>query len=1490
MKHRLTLLALLLLGLSRLCSSQPLLHDQQQIIMLGDSITEGEDPDGYVNLTRMMLEQLYPDQSIYVANAGKGGNTCIDMLERLERDVLRFKPDWVTISVGVNDVSKATAEPLREPGATGLPVAMFRAKVEELIHRIKDNGSQVALFTTTVVKEDLSSAENGKLAYYNNVLRNLAEENHCVLVDMDRAFRQVLSPLQKSGMAASGVLTGDGVHMLACGNWLMTETLLNAFGATRRQINIAKPAVLRRIARQKTALAENLAHYKSENNAFSTAAPQENRLVFIGSSLAAHWDVNAMFPEYQAINRGLDTETIRQLRMRFHQDAVALKPDAVFIFPDYLNDLKKMSATDLLSHLARIARLAKGSAIPVGLGSTLPAGNAKADQGAINPQKISTLNDQIKKLCEENGYFFIDCFSALANDQGFIQGTYSDNGRELNARGYVALRPMVQPALQQLAWQTFDLRKNGTIPVWSVAGRFPNADFYHHTEACFGYFRDWLAPIGGESLAIARQGDRIPYEGNKQVAWISACTDSAGLLDYLKILAIDNQTAGVSYAYCRLLSQRDQRLVLNIRSNDGVRVWLNQKMVHDHHVGRPISAEEDRILVNVRQGPNPLLIKVDQSGGGWALAVRVTDEKGRPAQLVSAAVRDQLSARQMEAGKKGDLHAFNQSDEPISRTPLSQQFEFSINGQPCSQEQRDYPIKPGRKNILSIQAEQEGYWAELTRWSPDGRSQQQRTVLRPVQTVSLALGLMAVPAVFEYRAGVVYRSGYRWKIVIIKAGSEIPVEEHAFVQTIAADNRSEVLRYGQAQEQVHLGWEAFEVHQPMDPPVLLWLDQKVLEQPDSVAICFQLSDGKALSPVPGLLRVQNLQEQKSIVEKKVLATAQQQTVRLKPIKWRAGAYRITFAPQVAGCDDHEGPSLVYHRQAKDDRVQLSPFAPWSFARDRRRNELIVTDFCQAFKQWSTELPQKSHWRLVTDSGRTCLINDSGDWQEPPVVLQPGLRGWYAIFAYPVKGYCYLRPGKSGVPRGVAAPGSLLAAMDLTDEELAVYATMQPGSGLQKLRFVPIIADSAKKLLAFLSHPAKPLIGVADWGDYFCPPSIFHSAGGRPAQDQFDALLRGHAEIGIRSINWALGRSCLLYHSRLPDASLFPSVPPEQMIDQSGRADLEVQAELIARQDQLSYVLEQRDQAGVQIIPWLTMNRHYGEFYDEGIGASKWFKAHPEWRRWRKNAYGPCQGEVSYFFPEVRKERLDIFSEVAMYNPDGLLVGACRQPPMLGYEPDMVKAYQQRTGIDPKNIDAAQQPAEYEQWIRWRADFFTETLRGLRDQLAPIAMGIGRQVPVSIRIPSKGLFINMAQGLDVEAMCREKLIDRIQLDPLEDCDGAGSHDVTPYVQLGRQHDIKVYGGISCNTWWNVHAICRRALGLLQAGVDGLELYESNNHVVLRPQRWLVPLLGNAVELEHFLQTSNLSACFPIWSRNAASGHDNHSFRDSWSVYDNQGWGL
>ena len=78
--------------------------------------------------------------------------------------------------------------------------------------------------------------------------------------------------------------------------------------------------------------------------------------------------------------------------------------------------------------------------------------------------------------------------------------------------------------------------------------------------------------------------------------------------------------------------------------------------------------------------------------------------------------------------------------------------------------------------------------------------------------------------------------------------------------------------------------------------------------------------------------------------------------------------------------------------------------------------------------------------------------------------------------------------------------------------------------------------------------------------------------------------------------------------------------------------------------------------------------------------------------------------------------------------------------------------------------------------------------------------------------------------------------------------------------------------------------RRALGLLRAGVDGIDTYETNAVALSYEGRFLLPLLGNPERLKRFLRDSNLDACYPVDAGTAAGGHDNHSRWDrGWSVY-------
>lgn len=68
-----------------------------KIVFFGDSLTWG----GYGGSYFSHLGDLLPDHTLI--NAGQGGSTIINLLERLERDVLDQQPDGVFVMIGGND-------------------------------------------------------------------------------------------------------------------------------------------------------------------------------------------------------------------------------------------------------------------------------------------------------------------------------------------------------------------------------------------------------------------------------------------------------------------------------------------------------------------------------------------------------------------------------------------------------------------------------------------------------------------------------------------------------------------------------------------------------------------------------------------------------------------------------------------------------------------------------------------------------------------------------------------------------------------------------------------------------------------------------------------------------------------------------------------------------------------------------------------------------------------------------------------------------------------------------------------------------------------------------------------------------------------------------------------------------------------------------------------------------------------------------------------
>jgi len=201
-------------------STKPLIENGNKIVFAGDSITAA--PQGYVKVTENVIAALAPEMKLTFINAGIGGNKVTDLLVRVGEDIIAHDPDWITVSIGINDVWH---------GVNGTPLDVFAECYEELVRILqKQTVAQLALFTTTVIGENLDSEANRRLIPYNNIIRQTARKYKTLLVPMNEEFHKAISTWQQATGENDLRFTTDGVHMQPAGDFLMALTLIRSWG------------------------------------------------------------------------------------------------------------------------------------------------------------------------------------------------------------------------------------------------------------------------------------------------------------------------------------------------------------------------------------------------------------------------------------------------------------------------------------------------------------------------------------------------------------------------------------------------------------------------------------------------------------------------------------------------------------------------------------------------------------------------------------------------------------------------------------------------------------------------------------------------------------------------------------------------------------------------------------------------------------------------------------------------------------------------------------------------------------------------------------------------------------------------------------------------------------------------------------------------------------------------------------------------------------
>jgi len=198
----------------------------QKIAFLGDSITAaGARSGGYCLLVLDGLQK----QGIKVTGvlAGISGHKSNQMLARLEKDVLSKKPDWMTLSCGVNDVWH---------GKNGVKLPDYKTNITAIVDKAQAAGVKVMILTSTMIREDQSNSLNQQLLPYNAFLKELAKEKGCLIADLNADMQQALKKVPKDAPKGKQ-LTVDGVHMNAYGNMMMASGILKSFGVSDAKLS-----------------------------------------------------------------------------------------------------------------------------------------------------------------------------------------------------------------------------------------------------------------------------------------------------------------------------------------------------------------------------------------------------------------------------------------------------------------------------------------------------------------------------------------------------------------------------------------------------------------------------------------------------------------------------------------------------------------------------------------------------------------------------------------------------------------------------------------------------------------------------------------------------------------------------------------------------------------------------------------------------------------------------------------------------------------------------------------------------------------------------------------------------------------------------------------------------------------------------------------------------------------------------------------------------
>jgi hypothetical protein len=203
---------------------------------------------------------------------------------------------------------------------------------------------------------------------------------------------------------------------------------------------------------------------------------------------------------------------------------------------------------------------------------------------------------------------------------------------------------------QEINKTYFSLSPKGFINSWLLRGPFQNDDKKLRDD-------DYLKSSGGELNAYPMESILKDIGTDKklqsQEKWYLVYSESY-IINLLSYYTLTSKVA--AYALCYVESEKEQTVKFKFGSDDGVKLFLNGKQLHDNGEQRGVVIDNDIVNAQLNKGMNTLLLKIDQGGGDWGFCLRILGENDEQLKNIKIAMPGSYSNDEL---LKTALSSFN---------------------------------------------------------------------------------------------------------------------------------------------------------------------------------------------------------------------------------------------------------------------------------------------------------------------------------------------------------------------------------------------------------------------------------------------------------------------------------------------------------------------------------------------------------------------------------------------------------------------------------------------------------------------------------------------------------------------------------------------------------------------------------------------------------------------------------------------------------------